>query len=154
MRRSCSHSTNPVCLLRLLCTITCARVGELPRNLRHHPLFDTVFSSNLHYLHVEDCGESEYTDDVHTDPRELRMGCQSGCATRTVWVECMGRLLCDWVSTRHAVGNGKLFRDHEQEAREAGTQRRNGGCQRGATDCLGADAIAQIRTIESLCALL
>ncbi len=94
-------------------------MGQFSRNLLCDPVLDPVLPTDIHYIHVEDSGESEYTNDVHTNAWQLHMGSESGCTSRSVGMECMGRVLCDWLFTRHAFGDGKLLRNHKPEAGEA-----------------------------------
>ncbi|KAL8986039.1 MAG: hypothetical protein Q9177_004271, partial [Variospora cf. flavescens] len=62
----------------------------------------------IHDLETANSGQFEYTDDVHTNSRELCLGRKSGGKIGVGRVEHMGNLLSDRGVARPAARHGRL----------------------------------------------
>ena len=81
-------------------------MGKLSRYLRDMPGRHTVSASDMDDVEAARGGQSEYTDDVYTDPGKL---CVGGESSGEIWMgglEYVGNLSCNRGTPRLSIGDG------------------------------------------------
>ena len=85
-------------------------MGQLFGDFCNRPLINSIYPTDLYYLHAQASWQSEHTNDVYTNAGELRVGCQSSSETGKGRLECVGSVRGHGLFTRYIAGNGHRFR--------------------------------------------
>lgn len=78
-------------------------------DLLHGPCLHTVPATDLHYLHAQEGGQFEYSDDVHSDPWELRLGGKLVSTAGNGRLERVGGLRRYWLFARLSPRHGHIL---------------------------------------------
>ena len=71
---SCVRDWGDQYLLYACTTGESSILGQLPRHTEYSPGSDPIFPADLDDVCFEESSEFEYSDDVHTDTRIVRLG--------------------------------------------------------------------------------